>query len=168
MRRKTRAGLKKWLKIMSFPVRISYDKLKEWLLDPANVTGPIATLLYDLLIGNFIKATNSNREFRELIGDFDAKINLYTKDKSVARCLIIDGKGRSSSLKHLVDNPDAEIIFNSPREMILTLLFIIDIYQDLVDDTISIKGNPNVIYRYLFLITYLNPLVRKIKVTPSS
>lgn len=168
MRDKTRADFEKWMNKISLPARMSYEKLKEWLADPAHVTGPIATLLYDLLIRTFITASKTNPVFKRLIGDFDAKINIYTKDRSATRCLIIGGGAEgSSSLKHLVDHPDAEIIFNSPREMILTLLFVIDIYQDLVDDTIKIKGNPNVIYRYLFLVTYLNPLVQKIKLKQS-
>jgi hypothetical protein len=168
MREKTRADFEKWKSKMFLPARLSYDKLKEWLADPAHVTGPIATILYDLLIRSFITASKTNAVFRGLIGDFNATINIYTKDLSVARCLIINGGDEgSNSVKHLVDEPDAEIIFNSPKEMILTLLFIIDIYQDLVDDTIEIKGNPNIIYRYLFLINYLNPLVQKIKLKQS-
>jgi len=168
MRDRTRSDFEKWLTKISFPARWSYEKLKEWLVDPAHVTGPIAMLLYDLLIRSFITASKTNPVFKSLIGDFNATINIYTKDRSVMRCLIIDGSLEgSSSLKHLAEHPDAEIIFNSPREMIFTLLFIIDIYQDLVDDTIQIKGNPNVIYRYLFLVTYLNPLVQKIKLKQS-
>ena len=167
MRDKTREDFEKWMNKIIFPARWSYDKLKDWLADPAHVSGHIAALLYDLLIRTFINESKTNTVFRGLIGDFKACINIYTKDGSVQRCLIINGEDGSNSLKHLAENPDAEIIFNSPKEMILTLLFIIDVYQDLVDDTIQIKGNPNVIYRYLFLITYLNPLVQKIRIKQS-
>ncbi len=146
---------------------LSYNSLKEWILDPAHTTGYLAGILYDILIRSFIQASKTDQVFRGLIGDFAARINIYTKDMSVTRCLIIKLSEGVSSEKNLDDKPDAEIIFNSPKEMILTLLFIVDIYKDLVDDTIEIKGNPNVIYRYLFLVTYLNPLAQKVKIKQS-
>lgn len=152
---------------ITHPAILTYQKLKEWILDPANMTGYMASILYDLLIRTFIQASKTNPVFRGLIGDFNARINIYSKDMSVQRSLIINGADGAISKKNLDDAPDAEIIFDSPKEMILTLLFIIDIYKDLVDDTIQIKGNPNVIYRYLFLVTFLNPLVQKIKIKQS-
>lgn len=132
-------------------------KIKSWFYKV------LGRLLLDYSNRKIVKLNNKNPLFHSFVLNFKAKINIYTKNDEVTRSLVFDGNGHVSYNKEKVDESDASLVFNSPRDLYKFIRSFGDVYEGMLENRFHLRGNLNVLFKYQFLTNFYNPKKDKIE-----
>lgn len=112
-----------------------------------------------------IVKSKRDRFFKELVENFKASIQFKTQDDLITAYVVLDGNGGIEYFEGKLENPDATIIYHSVEDMYILYTSFGDITEGLVENRFEMKGNLNVLFRYGFLVNYINPKLKKLKPT---
>ncbi len=123
----------------------------------------IGSVLLDYSNKKIVKLNEKNSLFHRFVSNFQADINIHTKDDVVTRSLIFDGNGTVNYEKYKVDDPDASLIFNSVKDLYKFIRNFGDVYEGMLENRFELRGNLNILFKYQFLTNFYNPKKKKIE-----
>jgi hypothetical protein len=101
--------------------------------------------------------------FKEMVEGFKASIQFKTPDDLINAYMVFDGNVGIEYFEGKLENPDATVIYHSVEDLYILYTSFGDITEGLVANRFEMKGNLNVLFRYGFLVNYINPKLKKLK-----
>ena len=113
--------------------------------------------MIDLFNNLIMKKARKDYRFRVFTQDFKAKIQISIKDDSINRYITFDGDGGITYSQGKTSDPDGVIIFRSIKDATLFIRNFGDIYEGMLENRFETKGNINILLKYIFLTSFINP-----------
>ena len=110
-----------------------------------------------------IKKAKKDKLYKQFIDNFKASIQFTTRDDSINKYIVFDGKGGIEYRDGKINNPDSTIMYRSVKDLFIFYRSFGDVNEGLVQNRFEMQGNLNILFKYGFLSSYINPKKKKIK-----
>ena len=110
-----------------------------------------------------IKKARKDYLYKQFIDNFKASIQFTTRDDYINKYIIFDGKGGIEYRDGKINNPDSIIKYRSVKDLFIFYKNFGDVNEGLVQNRFEMSGNLNILFKYGFLTSVINPKKEKIK-----
>jgi len=138
---------------------LKFDEIK----DPSKALMFFSRKLLDISNKRIISKSKKDPFFNQFVENFRASIQFSTKEGLINKYIIFKGNGEIEYSEGILDNPDATILYRSVKDMYIMYRSFGDISEGLMENRFVMKGNLNILFKYGFLLNYINPKKKKIK-----
>jgi len=123
----------------------------------------LTNIILDVSNKLIIRLAKKDYRFRQFVKKFEAKIQFSTRDGSINKFIVFDGKGGIVYAKGTLETPDATVLFQDVRSLFMFLKTFGDFKLGVKYNRFKVYGNLNMLLKLEFLTNYFNPKVKKIK-----